>query len=225
MSQISIFHGSSGIIEHPVFGAGKPYNDYGRGFYCTESIEFAKEWAVAEGTDGYANHYLLNTDALEILDLSDQGYSVLNWLAILMENRIGRLSSPIEKQGRDYLLENFLPEYRHFDVIKGYRADDSYFSFARSFVSNTISLEQLSYAIRLGQLGKQIVLMSEKAFGEMTYMDYSIAEHGVYYPIRKARDDEAREAFRKELEESSLNGVFMRDIIREKMRNGDERIQ
>ena len=52
MSKLVLYHGSPGIIEKPVFGKGKAYNDYGRGFYCTEHIELAKEWACTEGTDG-----------------------------------------------------------------------------------------------------------------------------------------------------------------------------
>ena len=39
-----LYHGSSDIIEKPVYGYGKPYNDYGLGFYCTDSLEMAKEW-------------------------------------------------------------------------------------------------------------------------------------------------------------------------------------
>ena len=40
---MKIFHGSKKIIEKPQFGVGKIHNDYGRGFYCTESLEIAKE--------------------------------------------------------------------------------------------------------------------------------------------------------------------------------------
>ena len=47
-----LYHGSSRIIEKPVFGYGKPYNDYGLGFYCTESLEMAKEWGVGRECSG-----------------------------------------------------------------------------------------------------------------------------------------------------------------------------
>lgn len=30
---MKIYHGSENIIKKPVYGAGKLYNDYGRGFY------------------------------------------------------------------------------------------------------------------------------------------------------------------------------------------------
>ena len=42
---IDLWHGSSRVIKHPEYGLGKPNNDYGRGFYCTRSVEPAKEWA------------------------------------------------------------------------------------------------------------------------------------------------------------------------------------
>lgn len=225
MSKLMLYHGSPNIVELPVFGKGKKYNDYGRGFYCTEHVELAKEWACTEGTDGYANRYEIETEGLNILYLSDDNYTILNWLAILLKNRIGRLSSPIEKRGREYLIQNFLPDYLEYDAIVGYRADDSYFSFARSFVGNAISLKQLGFAMKLGKLGEQFVLKSEKAFDAIRFLDYTAADNSAYYAKRKARDDEARAAYLKELENEDLNGIFMRDILREEMKPDDERLR
>ena len=224
MSKLILYHGSPGILEQPVFGKGKKYNDYGCGFYCTEHLELAKEWACSEGVDGYANRYEIETDGLSILNLSTGQYTILNWLAILLQNRRGRLSAPIEKRGREYLLQNFLPEYDTYDVIIGYRADDSYFSFARSFVGNGISLKQLAYSMKLGNLGEQFVLKSEKAFEAIRFLDYVVADNSVYYVKRRNRDTEARDAFQKELENDDVNGIYMRDIIREEMKPDDVRL-
>lgn len=223
MSKLVLYHGSPDIIEKPVFGKGKTYNDYGRGFYCTEHIELAKEWACTEGKDGYANRYEIETDGLSILNLSSDEYTILNWLAMLMLHRKGRLSAPVAKRGRDYLIETFLPDFKNYDAIVGYRADDSYFSFARSFVMNTISLKQLGNAMRLGK--QQFVLKSEKAFDAIRFVDYTVADNSIYYAKRKARDDESREAYNKELEAEDLNGLFMRDIIREEIKSDDPRLR
>lgn len=225
MSKLVLYHGSPDIIEKPTFGKGKAYNDYGRGFYCTEHIELAKEWACTEGTDGYANKYELDTAGLSVLNLSSDDYTILNWLAILMLHRKGRLSAPIAKQGREYLIQNFLPDFQNYDAIIGYRADDSYFSFARAFVTNTISLKQLGSAMRLGKLGEQFVLKSTKAFEAIRFIDYTVADNTVYYAKRKARDDEARAAYMKELETDDINGIFMRDIIREEIKADDSRLR
>ncbi len=225
MSKRILYHGSPDILERPIYGAGKTYNDYGQGFYCTEHLELAKEWACSEGVNGYANRYEMETGDLRILDLSSDDYSILNWLAILLENRQPRLSSPVEKRGQEYLLQNFLPEYDSYDIIVGYRADDSYFSFARSFVGNAISLNQLSYAMKLGKLGEQFVLKSKKAFDSIHFLDYILADNSEYYTKRKQRDEEAREAFQKELERDDVNGIYMRDIIREGIQANDARLR
>ena len=224
MSKLILYHGSPSILKQPIYGYGKTYNDYGQGFYCTQHLELAKEWACSEGVDGFANKYEIETDGLNILNLSSDEYNILNWLAILLENRQLRLSSPIEKRGRDYLLKNFLIKYKQYDCIIGYRADDSYFSFARSFISNTISLKQLSYAMKLGELGEQFVLKSKKAFDVIKFIDYTIADNSIYYNKRKLRDTQARQAFFKELEEDDKNGIYIRDIINQEMKIDDLRL-
>ena len=152
---IDLWHGSSHVIKHPEYGLVKPNNDYGRGFYCTRSVELAKEWACAGLDDGFANRYTLTTDGLLFLDLSQPPYTILNWLAMLVENRRFQPTTAVAAQGIEYLKQVFLPDASQADVIVGYRADDSYFSFARAFVNNAISIDQLAEAMRLGELGKR----------------------------------------------------------------------
>ena len=160
MDAITIYHGSPSIVT-PVFGEGKTYNDYGQGFYCTENLELAKEWACSQDSDGYANQYFLNLENLKVLYLNGPQYNILNWLAILLENRKFSIAEGLPHEAREYILETFLPEYKSYDIIKGYRADDSYFSYARDFISNTLSLGDLKRAMMLGKLGEQIVHLSE----------------------------------------------------------------
>ncbi len=224
MSKLILYHGSPNVIEHPIFGEGKAYNDYGKGFYCTEHIELAKEWACSENVDGFANRYEIDLSDLAILNLSSNDFTILNWLAILMLHRKARLSTPLARRGKDYLIQNFLPEFQSYDVIIGYRADDSYFSFARSFVSNEISLKQLGYAMKLGKLGEQFVLKSQKAFESIRFLNYEIADNTLYYARRKVRDNKARDAYNKELENEDLDGIFMRDIIRKEIKPNDPRL-
>ena len=225
MSKIILYHGSPVIIQKPVFGKGKAYNDYGKGFYCTEHLELAKEWACTENTDGYANKYEIDTEGLSVLNLSSDEYTILHWLALLMNYRQFRISTPIMKRGADWLKEHYLLDLSGYDMVIGYRADDSYFSFARAFVNNEISLTQLSYAMRLGKLGEQYVLKSPAAFERIKFISYEIADNTEYYAKRKARDDDAREAFRAELEKDDLNGLYMRDIIREEVQPNDPRLR
>ncbi len=225
MNKRILYHGSPEIIQTPVFGKGKSYNDYGKGFYCTEHLELAKEWACTENTDGYANKYEMDTADLSILNLSSRNYTILHWLALLMEYRKFRVTTSVMRRGADWLKEHFLIDLKSYDAVVGYRADDSYFSFARAFVNNEISLTQLSYAMRLGKLGEQFVLKSPAAFERIRFLSYEIADNATYYAKRKARDDEARAAFRKELEKDDLDGLYMRDMIREEVQPNDPRLR
>lgn len=221
-----IWHGSTEIIEKPTFGIGKNNNDYGLGFYCTESEELAKEWACQmPGVNGYANCYELNMNNLNILSLMDEKYNILNWLALLANNRDFRVSTAVSKQGKEYLINNFLPNISKYDIIIGYRADDSYFSFARAFVNNEISLAQLSNAMQLGKLGEQIMLKSEKAFSQIKFKKYLIADTNEYYIKRKNRNEEANKDFRESQNIDDINGLDMRDIIRERIDNNDLRLR
>ena len=167
MGAITLYHGSTNIVT-PVFGEGKSYNDYGQGFYCTENLELAKELACSQDSDGYANQYILNLESLNVLYLNGPQYNILNWLAILLENRKFSIAEGLPHEAKKYILETFLPEYKSYDIIKGYRADNSYFSYARDFISNTLSLEDLKQAMMLGKLGEQVVLKSKRAFDALT---------------------------------------------------------
>lgn len=129
------------------------------------------------------------------------------------------------KRGSEWLTEHYLLDINQYDAIIGYRADDSYFSFARAFVSNEISLQQLSYAMKLGELGEQFVLKSEKAFSLIQFISSEEVPNAIYFPKRKQRDDKARAAYREELERDDLNGLFIRDILKEGILPDDPRVR
>ena len=221
-----LYHGSSDIIEKPIFGYGKKYNDYGLGFYCTDTIEMAKEWGVNFKQSGYANCYELDCSGLSILDLNDTKYCILHWLAILLKNREFDIPSALALEAREYLLKNFLIEYEAYDVITGYRADDSYFSFAQDFINGTISYRQLNHAMHLGKLGQQFVLKSEKAFERMKYTGYETAEYEEWYQKKMLRDKTARrEYFDVERNKRQRGDIYILQIMDEEMKADDLRLR
>ena len=219
-----IYHGSKDIIEKPEFGKGNKKNDYGLGFYCTENVELAKEWACSNNeTNGYANQYEIDLSAYKVLDLREEKYSILNWMALLLKFRTFDVNTPISAQAKEYILENFYVNVEEYDVIIGYRADDSYFSFAMDFINNTISVEQLAEAMRLGELGIQIVLKSKRAFDTVKYISYELAECKEYYVKRVSRDKKARETYLSGYRQNLVyDGLFVMDIIRKGLKNGDK---
>lgn len=224
--KIIVYHGSSKIIEKPIWRMGNPNNDYGLGFYCTENEELAKEWACSSESDGYANKYSLDLTDLSVLSLTNGEYNILNWLFVLLENRQFRISGDIATQAKEYIFDNFAIDYKKYDVIKGYRADDAYFSFANAFLNNTISVSQLEKAMVLGKLGEQVVAISQKAFNAFEFMEATVAPNEMYLPKKMARDSAARDEFKKEKSRGSvLTEKYILDIIREGWKNDDERLQ
>jgi hypothetical protein len=224
--EMIIYHGSERIIEKPQFGVGKTTNDYGLGFYCTEHIDLAKEWACDSTHGGYANKYSLDTTGLKFLDLNGPKYCIIHWISILLNNRIFTLDSDMANEAKKYISENFPVETAGYDVIKGYRADDSYFTYARDFLQNTISVKRLAQVMKLGNLANQIVLISKEAFAHLTFMGYEEAPQSIHFPLRKNRDELARMAYLSNKTSGvSANDIFMIDIIRGGMKANDPRLQ
>ena len=221
MKTIDLYHGSVNVIEQPIFGGGKTYNDYGRGFYCTEHAELAKEWACSADSDGYANHYRLDMTELSVLNLNGPEYNILNWLAILLENRKFNVSEGLPQRAKAYIMENFKVDYKKYDIIVGYRANDSYFSYAGDFVNGTLSLADLSEAMRLGKLGEQVVLKSRKAFQALTFVEAVRAPREEYFAKYKTRDEVARSKYRQIASKPlAENETYVIDIIRNSWENG-----
>ena len=110
-------------------------NDFGLGFYCTESNDLAKEWAVSSLSDGFSNQYTLDTEYLSTMKLNSPDYTILNWMAILVEHRLFSIRTPVARRAKQYLIEHFGINVNAYDLITGYRADDSYFDYAEAFLN------------------------------------------------------------------------------------------
>lgn len=222
----TLYHGSCSVIEKPVFGFGKPYNDYGLGFYCTDSLEIAKEWGVSRDRDGFANCYGLDCDGLRILDLNGADFCILNWLAVLLENREFDVPSGLVLEAKEYILSNFAVNYKDHDAVIGYRADDSYFSFAQDFINGTISYRQLNNTMHLGRLGQQFVLKSKEAFDRIRFLGFEVAESAEWYVRKMQRDTSARrEYLDTECNRRQRGDLFITQIMDEEMKTDDPRLR
>ena len=221
-----LYHGSKDIIEKPIYGQGKKYNDYGLGFYCTDNIELAKEWGTSFERSGYANRYQIDCTELKILDLNDDKYCILHWLAILLSNREFDTPAGLALEAKEFLKKNFMLDHKEYDIIKGYRADDSYFSFAQDFINGTISYRQLNNAMYLGKLGIQYVLKSKEAFNRIVFDGYEEAEYKEWYAKKMKRDKSARrEYFDVERNRRQRGDIYITQILDEEMSPDDKRLR
>ncbi len=227
MRSIQLLHGTDRIIEVPDISLGNPHNDYGMGFYCTRAHEMACEWACKKNTDGFVNVYDFDMDGLQVLNLLDGNHSVLNWIALLLQYRSFKLDSEIAIDARDHIIRNYAVDLSEYDVVIGYRANDSYFQYAESFVSNTLPLRSLNRALRLGKLGEQTVIISPKGFERLQFAEAYTVDKSIYFPKYLDRDIRARDTYRNEIKKSKSyrNDLFVLDILREEMSNDDPRIQ
>lgn len=211
-----LYHGSSEIVKQPIYGFGTDKNDFGRGFYCTEVESLAKEWAVPSADEiGYCNEYCFDMTGLKVLNLHEPQYNLLNWAALLFKYRDFPTHSYEAKANVEYLEENFGVNLEGYDVIIGPRADDSYFAWAKEFVADQISVEQLERAMRYGGLGDQIVLISQKAFEQIEFVKAIEAEPHYFY-LRAERNAKADKRFdREKMEKPRGKFDFMASDIRE----------
>ena len=201
-----LYHGSPDKIVTPTFGLGEERHDYGKGFYLTADLELAKEWAVCkpDSESGYVHTFDLDTSELSIFDYEKE--NILCWLSELMKHR-----DAADSKRYKVLAPKFIAKYgkdtTSADVIKGWRANASYFYIAKAFVRDEVDIDILEELMQLGGLGIQWCLKSEKAFasihktGEIIPVDYH--EFNQKY---NQRDAEARIKM-KELINSDKNKV------------------
>lgn len=222
-----LFHGSNKIISNPTKAGGKVHNDFGQGFYCTPDIELAREWACSKEASAFVNHYSFEPSyTLKVCNLSGPDYHALNWIAVLMANRVFDTPYGVTHEIKEYILSEFLPDLSGVDIIRGYRADDSYFSIAKSFLQGSLTVKWLDRALRLGNLGEQVFLKSQRAFDALVFISSEPVDKSIYYPKRIKRDNDARRAFAQiEGAGMGVDGLFATDILRNKIKNDDIRLR
>ena len=189
----TIYHGSENIVRKPEFQKGNAHNDYGLGFYCCSNKDLATEWSARKNGSGFVNYYKIRDDRLRILDLTKPPFDdVLYWVALLMHNR--ELSNAFKQnypRELKYLEDKYLIDVSKYDIVIGYRADDSYFHFPEAFVRSDITLASLNAIFKAGDLGKQYVIVSERAFKLIRFVDYEMTQYSSKeeYYRRKAGAD------------------------------------
>ncbi len=195
MTSETIYHGSSLIVEKPSLEFSSNVNDFGRGFYCTQNPDLAREWACGCGKSGYLNKYTLHPAGLDILTIPDSDIGTLTWVALLIQYRKFRINSQLMKDGIDWLDDRFHVNLANYDVVVAPRSDESYFSFVRAFLSGEIALPQLTAALKLDATNKEYVLLSESAVNRLEFESFAPAASSVFYPKRKNRDYKLRKKF------------------------------
>lgn len=207
MKKLILFHGTPDRIVVPTFGKGEEKHDYGQGFYLSESIDLAKEWTVCRPNEekGWVHKYELETDCLRILDFQEKG--VLPWLAELMKHRDAADSKRYRMLAKKFI-EKYGVDTESYDVIRGWRANASYFYIAKEFVRDNIDMDILEELLSLGGLGIQYCIKTELAYSGLHEVEEDLLEvpYAEFNEKYNQRDLTARQKMR-ELVDSDANRV------------------
>lgn len=197
--QLTVYHGTKVKNLIPTYGKGRVENDYGQGFYTSEDLTLAKEWAwspFTKGDVGYVYKYILDLTDLNVLHFKER--DTLSWVAELLVNRRLNIGEHEEvlKDNIDMIIKKYrVSKIENYDIMIGYRADDSYFAYMEDFVRGTIYRDVFEEAIKLGDLGDQVFIKSEKAFNALKLLTCEEVPH-YYEALYQQRDNLARKAYR-----------------------------
>ncbi len=224
---MSLYHGSPNIVGRPSIGLGSRDRDFGPGFYCTVNSDVAAEWACPAGAPGFVNRYTLDTAGLKILDLRRTASPVMNWLSLLASNRSFRTESETAAMAVSFIAEVYPVDVSRYDVVRGPRGDDSYFSFASDFINNTVPFSRLSSSMDLGKEGEQVVLVSEKAISRLRYEGCDPIDPAECFRRRCERDIRARTRYLGREERGGIDeyDIMVDDIISGRVKGDDPRLQ
>ena len=207
MEEIILFHGTQNEIVVPTYGLGNEKHDYGKGFYLTENSELAKEWAVCKPNEnnGWVHTYKLDVVGLRILDFQEK--DVLSWLAELMKHRDAADSKRYRMLAKKFI-EKYGIDTKEYDVIKGWRANASYFYIAKEFVRDNVDTAILEELLSLGELGIQYCIKSELAYSKLHELksDMFSVNYDEFNQKYNLRDVAARKNM-KDLIDSDMNKV------------------
>ena len=219
-----LYHGSKTIIQNPIVKGSKPYNDYGPSFYLTLNLNAAKSWACKNDEVGIVNKYEIRSDAfkkLKVLDLTNKDeYSLLNWIAILIHFK--ELNPELIQENSEAIewLNNYYIDVDKYDVVIGFRADDSYWLFPEEFIKNNLSFEDLGKVYMLGNLGIQYAFMSERAIKLLKFTGFINCEES-FVGLHKNIVKEASNQFTNIIHQKKTTAkTYIFDLIR---KNYDKR--
>ena len=208
-NQLILYHGSEHIVNPPVFGKGEAANDYGRGFYLTEYPELASEWACPyNDKDGYVNKYEFSLVGMNVLDLDTEPFE--HWVSLLVQNRDNKMGTTAKARMYKFV-ETYPFTTSGYDVIKGWRANDAYYAFIRSFFNVELSLESLKKAMYFGEYGVQYCLISKQSYKNIKYISCYPVKATEYYLKRIKRDNDAKKLYIEMKDKTT--GTLILDIV------------
>lgn len=159
---ITVYHGATQIVDHPLCKSGRPNLDFGQGFYATDMMEQAVKWAktvaLRRGEKPLLNVYRLDRKAIlaearcKIFTAYDK-----EWLRFIVENREGR---------------NKANEY---DYIEGGIADDRVIDTIKFFIGGIMDEQNALRQLAFHKPNNQICICNQELLDNYLVYDRTIS--------------------------------------------------
>ena len=149
--ELTLFHGSTQIVEHPLVIKGRDNLDFGKGFYLTSYREQAQQWALRLKVIRQANIVWVNKYTLDMDKVLQLGYRYL--------------------QMPSYDLEwlNFIAASRHgarpwssYDIIEGGVANDKVVDAVEAYIAGLADVERTLNKLSYARPNNQICLLNQE---------------------------------------------------------------
>lgn len=155
---ITLYHGSTLLLEHPLANVGREDLDFGRGFYLTCLREQAERWAIRMKLIRIQPIAWVNVYQLDMEAAIKNGYRRLylenydrEWLDFIVASRNG------EKPWKEY------------DIIEGGVANDRVIDAVEDYISGVITVEQALGQLRYTKPNHQICLLNQSIIDRFLY--------------------------------------------------------
>lgn len=190
--------------------------DFGVGFYLTPREDQAKEWAVRRGKTGSLNTYRLSLTGLSMVNLDLDAVTPLQWMAVLLQFR----DINIDDEDKKWLVERYAIDIDKYDVVYGYTADDQYYKIFHDFVTDRLSYRGLCQAVALGDLGRQYVIKSLKAYENLLFIKSEPVDHITWFSRGQERKKMANRkyaAIKKQYRANQKDEFYFSQIVHDKI--------
>lgn len=159
---MTLYHGSTLPIEHPLANIGRADLDFGKGFYLTSLRSQAERWAIrmqlihAQDT-AWLNIYEFDREAV----FSNDCYCCLcfdaydqHWLDFIVASRNGK------------------EPWKGYDAIEGGVANDKVIDTVEDYLSGVITIEQALGQLVYTKPNHQICLLNQELIdSHLSYVD------------------------------------------------------
>lgn len=203
-----LFHGAKAYIEGALsLEKSKDGNDFGRGFYCGESLEQSAMFVA-----GYAS------SSLYIVDFDPTGLKYIqfgvtrDWMLMIAYFR-KRLDVYTEHP----LIQGLVARLKDVDYIVAPIADNRMFEIIDSFIDGEITDIQCQHCLSATNLGNQYVFVTPKALNQVTLLHHcylSEAEKNAYLSSKSDEQKVNSDKVKLARKQYRNQGDYIEDILK-----------